>query len=307
MPTGEEIGKDYPTLMPALTDEANIQEAFTMYHYGLTSYTGVETISASSIEGHFGDLDTRITDLEERPVGGGEVNDSEPADVGGNPIPDGYIWVDGDSSGLFDYDIPNIILSTTDPSASLTMSDAGTIWIDTDSTADVLNVSDYALVSPSANQTLTNTTLTSPVINSASVVGGTGEAIVLTSPEEKVTVSASAASASVQYDLATQSILYYSASATGDWTVNFRGDSSTTLNSILNTGESITAVFLVTQGATAYYQTALQIDGSSVTPKWQGGSAPTAGNADSIDAYTATIIKTGDAAFTVLESQTRFA
>jgi len=89
--------------------------------------------------------------------------------------------------------------------------------------------------------------------------------------------------------------------------MNFRGDSDETLNSIISTGESITASFLVTNGGTAYYPTAFEIDGSSVTPKWSGGSAPTGGNADSIDAYSFTIIKTGDAAFTVLAGAVQFA
>jgi hypothetical protein len=73
------------------------------------------------------------------------------------------------------------------------------------------------------------------------------------------------------------------------------------------TGESMSVTFLVTQGATAYYNSAVQVDGSSVTPKWQGGSAPTSGNASSIDSYTYVIIKTGSAAFTIIAAQTRFA
>jgi hypothetical protein len=73
------------------------------------------------------------------------------------------------------------------------------------------------------------------------------------------------------------------------------------------TGESITVTFLVTQGSTAYYNSAVQIDGSSVTPKYQGGTAWTAGNASSIDAYVYTIVKTGSATFTVFASQTKFA
>jgi hypothetical protein len=44
-----------------------------------------------------------------------------------------------------------------------------------------------------------------------------------------------------------------------------------------------------------------------VTPEWQGGAAPTAGNVNSIDVYSYTIIKTGSATFTVLASQTQFA
>jgi hypothetical protein len=75
----------------------------------------------------------------------------------------------------------------------------------------------------------------------------------------------------------------------------------------MQTGESISDTFLVTQGATAYYNSAVTIDGTSVTPKWQGGTAPTSGNASSIDSYTYVIIKTGAAAFTVLASVTKFA
>jgi hypothetical protein len=72
------------------------------------------------------------------------------------------------------------------------------------------------------------------------------------------------------------------------------------------TGQAITIAFLVTQGATAYYNNALQIDGASVTPKYQGGTAWTAGNASGIDVYTYTIIKTASATYTVLASQTQF-
>ena len=75
----------------------------------------------------------------------------------------------------------------------------------------------------------------------------------------------------------------------------------------MTTGQSVTIAFLVTQGSTAYYQSAFQVDGSSVTPKWQGGTAPTAGNASSIDAYVVTIFKTGSGTFTAFASQTRFA
>jgi hypothetical protein len=74
----------------------------------------------------------------------------------------------------------------------------------------------------------------------------------------------------------------------------------------MTTGDSLTVVFLVTQGSTAYYNNALTIDGNSVTPKYQGGTAYTSGNASGIDAYSYTIVKTGSAAFTVLEAQTQF-
>jgi len=124
---------------------------------------------------------------------------------------------------------------------------------------------------------------------------------------EVATVSATAATGTINYDITTQSVLYYTTAASGSWTVNFRGSSGTTLNTIMATGESMSVTFLVTNGSTAYYNSAVQVDGSSVTPKWQGGSAPTSGNASSIDSYTYVIIKTGSATFTVLASQTKFA
>jgi hypothetical protein len=151
-------------------------------------------------------------------------------------------------------------------------------------------------------ETLTNKTLTSPIINTA-----TSTSPILVSPEERTTVSATAATGTVAFDALTQGVLYYTTNASANFTLNVRGSSGTTLNSILATGDAITVVFLNTNGATAYYPTVYQVDGSAVTPKWQGGTAPTAGNASSIDAYSLTIIKTASATFTVLASQTKFA
>jgi len=124
---------------------------------------------------------------------------------------------------------------------------------------------------------------------------------------ETATISATAATGTINYDITTQSVLYYTTNASANWTVNFRGSSGTSLNTVMATGESMSVTFLVTQGATAYYNSAVQVDGSSVTPKWQGGSAPTSGNASSIDSYTYVIIKVGSASFTVIAAQTRFA
>jgi len=121
------------------------------------------------------------------------------------------------------------------------------------------------------------------------------------------TVSATAASGTIQYDVTTQSVLYYTSNASANWTVNFRGSSGTSLNTVMQTGESISVTFLATQGATAYYNSAVTIDGNSVTPKWQGGTAPTSGNANSIDSYNYVIIKVGSGSFTVLASVTKFA
>ena len=124
---------------------------------------------------------------------------------------------------------------------------------------------------------------------------------------EKAAISGASLTGAVAINWLDGAVVYVTANASGNWTLNIRGDGSTTLNSVLSTGDSITLALLTTQGATAYYQSAMQIDGSSVTPKWAGGTAPTAGNASSIDVYTFTIIKTASATFTVLASQTKFA
>jgi len=124
---------------------------------------------------------------------------------------------------------------------------------------------------------------------------------------EKVTTEATAATGTVNYDVLTQAVWNFTTDASANWTLNVRGDGSNSLDSIMDTGESITVAHIVSQGATAYYNNAFTIDGSSVTPEWQGGSAPDAGNASSLDTYTYTIIKTASATFTVLAAQTQFA
>jgi len=132
-------------------------------------------------------------------------------------------------------------------------------------------------------------------------------AIVLNDAAEVATVSATAATGTINYDITTQSVLYYTSNASANWTVNFRGSSGTSLDTLMSTGQSMTVAFLVTQGATAYYNSAVQVDGttSGVTTRWLGG-APTAGNASGIDSYRYLVIKTGSATFTVLASNTQF-
>lgn len=129
----------------------------------------------------------------------------------------------------------------------------------------------------------------------------------LVSPSELTVISATAASGTVTVDIADTSVTYYTSNASANFTLNFRGNSSTTAASYIQTNEAVTHVFLNTNGTTAYYPTAFQIDGSAGTPIWQGGVAPTAGNASSVDAYSFTIIKTAATpTYKILASQTQF-
>jgi hypothetical protein len=130
----------------------------------------------------------------------------------------------------------------------------------------------------------------------------------LLSPEERTTVSATAATGTINFDAVTQGVLYFTSNASANWTLNIRGNSGTTLSSILAVGDAITVTHLVTNGSTAYYNNVVQIDGSSVTPKYQGGTAWAAGNASSVDAYVYTVVKTAATpTYTVFASQTKFA
>lgn len=138
---------------------------------------------------------------------------------------------------------------------------------------------------------------------------GTVNAPVFSIPNagETTTVSATAATGTINYDVITQSVLFYTSNASGNWTLNLRGSSTTSLNTFMATNQSITIAFLVTQGSPAYYQSALTIDGNAVTPKWQGGTAPTAGNASGVDIYTITVVKTASATYSAFASLTQFA
>lgn len=125
---------------------------------------------------------------------------------------------------------------------------------------------------------------------------------------EYATVSATAASGTINYDILTnKAVTYFTSAATGNWTLNIRGNGTRTLENTMLIGQSLTIAFLVTNTGTAYRQTGLTIDSVSVTPKWQNGVAPTAGNINAIDIYAITIIKTAPSTWTVLESQTKFA
>jgi len=124
---------------------------------------------------------------------------------------------------------------------------------------------------------------------------------------EKVAISTSTVGGTYDIYLLDEGIVFLTANQTSNSNVNFVGNGSTSLNTTLGVGQSVTASLLYTQSSTAYYPSTIRVDGTTVTPKWSGGSAPTAGNANSIDVYTFTIIKTADATFTVLASQTQYA
>jgi len=125
----------------------------------------------------------------------------------------------------------------------------------------------------------------------------------LTAPTESWNIVASAlSSTATNIDCLTSGVWYYTVAATATFGFNFRGNSTTTLDSYLAVNQAVTINVINTSGATAYRPTTFTVDGTSVTPKWSGGTAPAAGNASALDTYSFTILKTASATFTVLAS-----
>ena len=125
--------------------------------------------------------------------------------------------------------------------------------------------------------------------------------------QEPSNVAAFAATGTINMDILSNVVMVLTSNAAANWTVNFRGNSGTTFNNAVAVGNAINTSMLVPQGATAYYNSAVTIDGNSVTPKYQGGTAWTAGNANATDTYSYVVVKTAANVYTVLTSQTKFA
>lgn len=122
---------------------------------------------------------------------------------------------------------------------------------------------------------------------------------------ESANVISSAVPSLVNYDILTQSILYYTANSTSNCTVNLRGSSTKRFDSVVANGECVTIVLITTNGSTPYTANLIQIDGVTVTPKWQGGTRGS-GNANSADSYVYSTIKTNNNTYTVLVGTTKY-
>jgi len=279
--------------IPAMADPADIQVALKYYHWG--QETEPETTPApAGISRYLDQLDERIDTLETDIDG--VVLESIVNAKGDLIVGTANDTVNRLAAGSEGYYLKTNPAQTTGlewtalPSATTSVSGIVQLSDSTSTTSSIL------AATPTAVKAVAD--------NSLAKTKG-----IITSPFERMNVSVTAATGTINVNINTSSVWYYTSSATGNFVINVRGDGSTTLDSIMTTGDSITVVFLNTNGSTAYYNTSVQIDGTGtgVTTKWQGGTAPSSGNATSIDAYAYNIIKTASATFTVLASQTKFA
>jgi hypothetical protein len=125
---------------------------------------------------------------------------------------------------------------------------------------------------------------------------------------EYTTVSAAAPGATVQFDTLTQSVLLYTSNVVNNWTLNVRGNSTTPLSSVLNTGQTITLTLMTSAAGSGYYQTGMTIDGATATAKWQGGTAPSSGDTSAFDIYSYSITRvSATPSYVVLASVAKFA
>jgi hypothetical protein len=169
-------------------------------------------------------------------------------------------------------------------------------------TADPTNAQDVATKNYVDTYVGALGTMSTQNANNVAITGGSISSIL-----EGATVTATAPSASINYDFKTQAVRYYTSNNSTNFTVNIRGNSTTSLDSVMAIGQTATMVLMVTNGSTAYYANVIQIDGTTVTPKTINGIAITSGNANSVDIYTLTIVKTASATFTTFASQSKYA
>jgi hypothetical protein len=269
------------------------------------------SLATNTVTATLAELNTAVSDADVASIAGSEILTNKTltapkfadlgfiADANGNEL----IILDTVASAVNEVTLAN---AATTGTPTLTASGG-----DTDISLDLVakgtgkvKAGGVDLVTISSTDTLTNKTLTSPTVNTATIAGGTLANSVIKGIEEDINVVASAATGTIDFDVDTASIWYYTTDASADFTLNFRFSSGVSLNTALAVGDSITLVFLNTNGATPYYPDVIEIDGSAVTPKVP--AAISEGNASAIDAYSFTIIKTASATFTVLETQTKF-
>lgn len=173
-------------------------------------------------------------------------------------------------------------------------------------------------ISPTGTGTVTINPATAGTMNNIAIGGttaaaGTFTTLTATSTtkvqqiKEKV-ISGTAPAATETISFLSGAVYRYANNNANDWILNFRGDGSTTMNTFLSTDESTTVTLITKNSGTAYKNTSVRIDNTTVgvTVVWINGSAYPSGNINSTDIYTYTIIKTAASTYTVIASQTKY-
>ena len=143
------------------------------------------------------------------------------------------------------------------------------------------------------------------VDTSSSTTTVTGQLNLSGMSKETINIVANKLSAATDIDLEDGLVHYFSTLETTDATPNIRYNSSTTLNSKLSVGDSVTVVIIsVTDNTNDSYEQ-ITIDGSAVSEQWIGGHPP-GGGATGYDMYSYNIIKTADATWLVFANKVNY-
>jgi hypothetical protein len=294
------------TLVTSTAAEINILDGVTATAAEINILDGVtataaeinilDGVTATAAELNYNDITT---------LGTVEASKTVTADASGDVLfPDGdkaifgagsdlQIYHDGSNSLISDQGTGSLVIRATD----FAMTNAGgsqNMMLAVDGGAVTLHHNGSAKIATTA----TGVDITGTAVTDGVTVDGTLD---IEEVYELVTTQTST-TGTITFDTTAQGVEFYTVDQTANRTINFSN-----VNANLAIGQSVTGAILLTQGATAYYLNVYQVDGTGVTPKWQGGTAPNAGNVSGIDSYSFTIIKTADATFTVLASQTQFA
>ena len=156
--------------------------------------------------------------------------------------------------------------------------------------------------------TVTDSIALKAALSGASFTGDVtmGEALSIERVKESMLIEGTALTGAINFDVKTSSVVYHTPDSTSNYSVNVRGDGSTSLDSLMSTNQVLTVVLLATYGSTPYYMTGVTVDGAAATVRWIGGAPSSAGTASSICANHISIIKTGSATFTVLISKSEY-
>lgn len=208
----------------------------------------------------------------------------------------------------------NQITNAADPTtaqalATKTYVDTAVSGVSTTYLAKASNLSDVANATTARTNLVAAGTAVTNTFTATQTFSGTSstKAASLLNIAETTNIVASAPTSTTVFYVNSGSVQYYTSNNTTNFTLNFAFSSGTSLNTALAVGDCFSVSLMVTNGTTGYYPTAFQIDGSSVTVKWQNGVAPSLGSPNAIDSYTFAIIKTASATYTVIGSQTKFA
>lgn len=189
-----------------------------------------------------------------------------------------YFSTDGVSWELITQNIDPITLTGTQTLTNKTLTSPAMSSIKNGGTLALPTSSD-TLIGKSTTDTLENKTFSEATFNTPT----------LQSVAEKWNIVSSSPAGSQNIDAATASSWYFLTQTTTNTSLNFRVNLTTPLSAVVKEGTSISFAVAVRHGSTAHYISSILVDGVSQTVRWEGGSAPTAGNANSTDIYLVTI------------------